>query len=79
MPHSDMRIYQEWARAVLSREFSKPGSNVTQFLDQILRAATTKCATHFSTVIESTCIVLVLASKVPITLTFLPINFSGVF
>jgi hypothetical protein len=79
VPHSDLRIYQEWARAVLSREFSKPRSNVTQFLDQILLTATTKCAAHFSTVIESTCIVLVLASNVPITPTFLPINFSGVF
>jgi hypothetical protein len=35
-------------------------------------------ADYFDSVIESTWITLVLASSVPITLTFLPANFSGV-
>jgi PAS domain-containing protein len=60
-------------------EFSRPRSIVTQFFDPILRTATAKSAAHFSAVIESTCIVLVLASRVPITLTFFPMNFAGVF
>jgi hypothetical protein len=78
-PHSDLRIHQELARANVSGEFRRPRSIVTQIFDPILRAATAKCAPHFSTVIVSTCIVLVLASRVPVTLTFFPMNFSGVF
>lgn len=78
-PDSNLRIYQGLARAKVSSEFSKTSSIVTQFLDLILRTATAKCAAHFSTVIESTWIVLVLAFRVPITLTFFPMNFSGVF
>lgn len=71
-------IYQELARAVVFREFSKPGLSVTELFDQILRTTTIKYATHFSTAIESTCIVLVLAFRVPITFTFFPTIFSGV-
>ena len=40
---------------------------------------TAKSATHFAAVIESTWIVLVLSSSVPMTLTFCAANFSGVF
>ena len=36
-------------------------------------------APHFAAAIESTCIVLVFASSVPVTFTFLAANFSGVF
>ena len=43
-----------------------------------LRAAPAEYATHFAAVIESTWIVLVLASSVPMTLTFRAANFSGV-
>jgi len=39
-----------------------------------------KRPTYFAAAtIESTCIVLVFASSVPVTVTFLPANFSGVF
>jgi len=76
---SEWRILQELARANVFGEFSRPRSIVAQFFDPILRTATAKCAAHFSSVIESTCIALVLASRVPITLTFFPMNFSGVF
>jgi hypothetical protein len=69
--------YQELAYANASPQFSNPRSNVTQFFDRILRTAPTECEAHFSAVIESTCIVLVLASRVPITFTFFPTNFSG--
>jgi hypothetical protein len=34
---------------------------------------------YFAAVIDSTCIVLVFASSVPVTVTFLAANFSGVF
>lgn len=36
-------------------------------------------APYFAAVIEATCIVLVFASSVPVTVTFLAANFSGVF
>ena len=44
--------------------------------DRMRHAA--RYAAHFAAVIESTWIVLVLASSVPMTLTFCPANFSGV-
>lgn len=75
---SGLGICQELARAVVFREFSKPGLSVTELFDQIPSTATFKYATHFPAAIESTCIVLVLSSRVPITFTFLPTNFSGV-
>ena len=49
-----------------------------RFFDQILRTEPTKYAAHFAAVIESTWIVLVLLSSVPMTLTFCAANFSGV-
>ena len=64
--------------ATPSNRLRKPRSIVVQFFDQILRGATTRRAAHFSAVIESTWIVLVLVSSVPITFTFSPTNFSGV-
>jgi hypothetical protein len=70
--------YREWAYADLSPGFSKLRSNVTRLVDQILRTAPTNYAAHFATVIESTWIVLVLVSSVPVTFTFCPANFSGV-
>ena len=42
-------------------------------------SAPAKCVAHFAAVIESTWIVLVLASSVPATITFFATNFSGVF
>ena len=38
-----------------------------------------KCPPYFAATIESTCIVLLFASSVPVTVTFLAANFSGVF
>jgi hypothetical protein len=77
-PHSDQVTDQEWAHADASLELGKLRSTVTQFFDQILRTSPTKYAAHFAAVIESTWIVLVLVSSVPMTFTFCPANFSGV-
>ena len=38
-----------------------------------------KCPAYFAATIESTWIVFVFASSVPVTVTFLAANFSGVF
>jgi len=56
----------------------RPIDGSPQHYYQILCTAPAKCAAHFPAVIESTCIVLVLAFRVPVTLTFFPTNFSGV-
>lgn len=74
----DSLSYQVRSQANSTPEFSKLRSNVTQFFNQIQRTAPAKYAAHFATVIESTWIVLVLVSSVPMTLTFCPANFSGV-
>ena len=74
----DDLFYQALAHANSIAECRKLRSNVTQFFNQILRTAPTKYAAHFAAVIESTWIVLVLVSSVPMTLTFCPANFSGV-
>jgi hypothetical protein len=42
------------------------------------RAASAECAAHFTALIDSTWIVLVLVSSVPVTLTFCAANCSGV-
>jgi hypothetical protein len=52
------------------------GATLTEFFYQDFRATTIECAAYFSTVIESTWIVLVLAFRVPTTLTFFATNFS---
>jgi len=56
----------------------RPIDGSPQHYYQIPCTAPAKCAAHFSAVIESTCIVLVLVFRVPVTLTSLPTNFPGV-
>src|SRR5206468_12742616 len=56
------------------------GKTAEQAQNQTHKSTTGKAAApaHFAAVIESTWIVLVLASSVPVTVTFFPANFSGV-